>query len=242
MPGLVDHVKGFRCLVATVTFALSVALWAQTATKAWSERETRLANEYLSLLVQQPEYGRVLELLWTLYEKHDATILLLDNVTQQAAASKHPSVLLVHGHLLRRSDDLKAAAAKYDEVLKAEATNAFALRSRADVALEMKEPEVALSLLKKLAEASREGAGGIWLEIGNLALGSGKNAEAASAWEKAAQLQVLALSTGRPLALVPEPVAALAGRQWNDYPTRFSELHFQALKDILARDEPDYAT
>lgn len=59
--------------------------------------------------------------------------------------------------------------------------------------------------------------------------------------EKAAQLQVLALSTGRPLALVPEPVAALAGRQWNNYPTRFSELHFQALKEILERDEPDYA-
>ena len=59
--------------------------------------------------------------------------------------------------------------------------------------------------------------------------------------EKAAQLQVLALSTGRPLALVPEPVAALAGRQWNNYPTRFSELHFQAQKDILDRDEPDYA-
>lgn len=59
--------------------------------------------------------------------------------------------------------------------------------------------------------------------------------------EKAAQLQVLALSTGRPLALIPEPVAALAGRQWHDYPTRFSELHFQALKDILDRDEPDYA-
>jgi ribulose-5-phosphate 4-epimerase/fuculose-1-phosphate aldolase len=51
--------------------------------------------------------------------------------------------------------------------------------------------------------------------------------------EKAAQLQVLALSTGRPLELIPEPVAALAGDQWNNYPTRFSELHFQALKDIL---------
>lgn len=58
--------------------------------------------------------------------------------------------------------------------------------------------------------------------------------------EKAAQLQVLALSTGRPLALIPEPVAALAGAQWNNYPTRFSELHFQALKDILDEQEPDY--
>ena len=59
--------------------------------------------------------------------------------------------------------------------------------------------------------------------------------------EKAAQLQVLALSTGRPLALIPEPVAALAGAQWNNYPTRFSELHFQALKDILDQQESDYA-
>lgn len=59
--------------------------------------------------------------------------------------------------------------------------------------------------------------------------------------EKAAQLQVLALSTGRPLALIPEPMAALAGAQWNNYPTRFSELHFQALKDILEQQEPDYA-
>ena len=59
--------------------------------------------------------------------------------------------------------------------------------------------------------------------------------------EKAAQLQVLALSTGRPLALIPEPMAALAGAQWNNYPTRFSELHFQALKDILDQQEPDYA-
>ncbi len=59
--------------------------------------------------------------------------------------------------------------------------------------------------------------------------------------EKASQLQLLALSSGRPLALIAEPVAALAGKQWNNYPTRFSELHFQALKDILAREEADYA-
>jgi hypothetical protein len=90
MPGLVVQMNGFRCLVATVTFALSGVLCAQTATKTWSERETRLANEYLSLLVQQPEYGRVLDLLWTLYEKHDATKLLVENVTQQAAAVEAP--------------------------------------------------------------------------------------------------------------------------------------------------------
>ncbi len=60
--------------------------------------------------------------------------------------------------------------------------------------------------------------------------------------EKAAQLQVLALSTGRPLAQVPPEMAALACAQWNDYPTRFSELHFQALQQILDEEEPDYRT
>ena len=60
--------------------------------------------------------------------------------------------------------------------------------------------------------------------------------------EKAAQLQVLALSTGQPLALIPDAVAAAACAQWNDYPTRFSELHFSELKMILDKEEPDYTT
>jgi hypothetical protein len=60
--------------------------------------------------------------------------------------------------------------------------------------------------------------------------------------EKAAQLQILAMSTGRELALVPEALAAKACAQWNDYPTRFSDLHFSELKSILNREEPDYTT
>ena len=60
--------------------------------------------------------------------------------------------------------------------------------------------------------------------------------------ERAAAVQLLALSTGRPLALVPRAVAALTCAQWNDYPTRFSELHFEELKQILNQQEPDYTT
>lgn len=37
-------------------------------------------------------------------------------------------------------------------------------------------------------------------------------------------------------------VAAKACRQWNDYPTHFSELHFNALQNILNLEEPDYQT
>ncbi len=59
--------------------------------------------------------------------------------------------------------------------------------------------------------------------------------------EKAAKVQVLALSTGRPLALIPDAVARLASAQWNDYPTDACALHLQALKAILDLEETDYA-
>jgi ribulose-5-phosphate 4-epimerase/fuculose-1-phosphate aldolase len=58
--------------------------------------------------------------------------------------------------------------------------------------------------------------------------------------EKACALQVAALATGRELAQLPDAVAKVACSQWNDYPTRFSELHFTALKNILNQEEPDY--
>ena len=57
--------------------------------------------------------------------------------------------------------------------------------------------------------------------------------------ERAAAVQLLALSTRQPLALVPDTVAALACEQWLEYP-QYSELHFNALKDILDEEEPAY--
>ena len=57
--------------------------------------------------------------------------------------------------------------------------------------------------------------------------------------ERAAAVQVLALSTRQPLALVPDRVAALACEQWLEYP-QYSELHFNALKDILDEEDPRY--
>lgn len=57
--------------------------------------------------------------------------------------------------------------------------------------------------------------------------------------ERAAQLQVLALSTGRPLSLVPDHVAARACQQWLD-DTETPALHLLALQQILDRDDPDY--
>ncbi len=59
--------------------------------------------------------------------------------------------------------------------------------------------------------------------------------------EKAAQLQVLALSTGRNLALVSDSVAALACKQWLEYP-EVAQLHFAELRRILDIEAPEYTT
>ena len=60
--------------------------------------------------------------------------------------------------------------------------------------------------------------------------------------EKAAQVQLLALSTGRPLAVLSDTVASQVAAQWNDYPTPISEQHFGELKSILDQHEADYKT
>jgi ribulose-5-phosphate 4-epimerase/fuculose-1-phosphate aldolase len=59
--------------------------------------------------------------------------------------------------------------------------------------------------------------------------------------EKAAQVQWLALSTGRPLALVTEDVAALACKQWLEYP-EIATLHLAELRRILDEEGSNYAT
>jgi len=57
--------------------------------------------------------------------------------------------------------------------------------------------------------------------------------------ERACQLQVLAMSTGRPLRQVREEVAT--STFGNCDMAHFAGLHFAALKRLLDRDEPDYA-
>ncbi|TDU81659.1 tetratricopeptide repeat protein [Prosthecobacter fusiformis] len=179
-------------LVGFLVACLLGRLGAQEPPKSWGERETRLANEYLSLLVSQPDYGRVVDLLWGLYEKHGATPLLLENISAQAEATRHPTVLLVQGHLYRRAGDLKKAAELYDEVLKAQPKNFRALRARADVASEQADPGLAYTLMRRWAEGMEAGDPALpqaWIEVGTLALGSGEMEAAAKAWEEAARLR-----------------------------------------------------
>lgn len=188
--------------VALAAFLLG-PLTAQEPPRSWTERETRLANEYLSLLVSQPDYGRVVDLLWGLYEKHGATPLLLDNISAQAAATRHPTVLLVQGHLYRRAGELERSATLYDEVLKVEPKNGVALRARADVARDLADPDLAYELIRRWVDGIADtdtAKPQAWIEAGTLALATGKPELAAEAWEAAARLRPGDLDMARQVA------------------------------------------
>ncbi len=59
--------------------------------------------------------------------------------------------------------------------------------------------------------------------------------------ERTAMAQVLAMSTGRPLKRMPKEVCEYTARQMNsDNMHRFANDHFNALKRVLDRDQPDY--
>lgn len=59
--------------------------------------------------------------------------------------------------------------------------------------------------------------------------------------ERACQAQVIAMSTGRPMRRVPQDVARMTADQMSNSPERLQAVrHFEALKRLLDRDEPDY--
>ena len=64
--------------------------------------------------------------------------------------------------------------------------------------------------------------------------------------ERACQVQVLALSTGRPLAVIPEPVVRATLGQFAGCASvggqNRAQLHFEALKRLLDREHSDYAS
>lgn len=58
--------------------------------------------------------------------------------------------------------------------------------------------------------------------------------------ERACKLQVLALQTGQPLHVVSDEVAEMTCRQWREFPVDAAQDHFNEMKAILDREEPDY--
>lgn len=60
-------------------------------------------------------------------------------------------------------------------------------------------------------------------------------------FERACQLQVLALSTGRQLAVLSDEVAAITAAQWHGYPHDAAQAHLDELMAILDDEDPGYA-
>lgn len=58
-------------------------------------------------------------------------------------------------------------------------------------------------------------------------------------FERACETLITALSTGRELRIASHEVAEKTAQQFENYP-KFAERHFNALKDILDHEEPEY--
>ena len=119
---------------------------------AWSDSDTKLANHYLQLLQQKPEYGNVLDLLWGLYEKRSQTELLI-NYLQQASTQQGTIVArTLYGHLLRKNDQLDEARDAYGAILDDEPDNVIALRGAAEISDQQERSAKALALYHRLVE------------------------------------------------------------------------------------------
>jgi tetratricopeptide (TPR) repeat protein len=179
-------------LLAVLPFPLPSA--AQEA-KPWSEKETQLATQYLSLLVKQPEPGRVLDLLWELYDKRGQTDFLLQSIANQVKQRENSATLLIHGHLLRKAGKPDDAKSNYQRALDLQpdlAQQAIALRSLAELARDAGQRNEALQWFERLLKvmpADDPQRPRSLIELGRFALDAGKVEEAAAAWEEAARLK-----------------------------------------------------
>ena len=157
----------------------------------WSEKDTRLATEYLNLLVEKPEYGRVLVLLWELYDKHANTSFLIKSIAAQAKQQPALQVQLVHAHLLRRAGKTKDAEILYQQVLAKDAKNIIALRALADLSMSEGDKKAALVFLKQLTDtlaANDAARSPLLIETGSVAAELERTDEAIAAWEAAIKL------------------------------------------------------
>jgi len=59
--------------------------------------------------------------------------------------------------------------------------------------------------------------------------------------ERACEVQVIAMSTGRPMKVVPPEIAAKTAHQMTLGKRDSAGLHLESIKRILEREEPDFA-
>ena len=132
---------------------------AAASAAPWTAGDTKLANHYIRLLEQKPEYGNVLDLLWGLYEKRGQTGLLLDYFKRAATPAtpeprqQGPAVArTLYGHLLRKDEQFDAALAIYTALLDEAPDDGVALRGAAEISAQLERADEALPLYARLVE------------------------------------------------------------------------------------------
>ncbi|HUF61671.1 MAG TPA: hypothetical protein VMN36_06320 [Verrucomicrobiales bacterium] len=165
---------------------------AQPAASGWSPQDTRNANQYIRLLDEDPSAENVLDLLWRLYERHDAAALLVETYARDAEQSHRVSSRIVLGHFLRRQGHLAAARDAYRSVLTSHPDNPHALTALVSVCRELEEFPEAIAALERRIEALDPGhpfLAQVRLELGRLHHESGHPNQAAAQWELALREQ-----------------------------------------------------
>ena len=172
-------------------------------TGTWGAKQTQLANSYLNMLSQDPDYGSVVDLIWDLYEKHDASELLLNNIAAQAEAGSFLSPKIVLGHLLRKSGQLEAAAEAYESALVLAPHNTRALSGQAEVASLLGDEETATASLEKLSTVLESGSAEhvrTLTSLGRAHAKAGRKDEATVVWRTVLELRPDDISLRRNLA------------------------------------------
>ncbi len=170
-------VFGFACLV----------LVAQEGETSWTEADSRLANQYLTILQKQPEYGQVLDLLWALYEGKGQTDLLLGYISQAAQADGADVPRLIHAHLLRKAGQLNEARREYDRVVSALPDSVPALLAMAEISVRQQRTAKALSYyrrLTRLVPVEAENGADIRFRMADLLRDRGQRDEAVRLWQQ----------------------------------------------------------
>jgi len=98
------------------------------------------------------------------------------------------------------------------------------------------------------AERLSQSAGGNHIVVmgnhGVMALGDtvGRAFDELFYFERACQNYIIALSTGKPMRVVSDEVAEKTAGQWEEYLDKvgIAEAHFQQIRELLDREEPDY--
>ena len=156
----------------------------------WSDSDTALVRSAFQMFEADPSYGRVTDLLWEVYAKHDQVDLLLESLAAQVGAN--PLAGLLKGHVLRRHGDLAAAADAYDRFLQAKPDHVHGTRARAQLAAQTGDPDLAVALFSRLREVvagSPDELVEVLLELADAHDRAGDREQARERWLEAVDLR-----------------------------------------------------